>query len=50
MIQFFLSPDLWANIFGGVVAAVVFALLVWLWNRRRRKTLEELIEIMGRAI
>jgi hypothetical protein len=50
MIQFFLSADLWANIIGGVVAAVLFTLAVWLWNRQRRKILEELIEIMGRAI
>jgi hypothetical protein len=50
MWEFLASSDLWANIVGGVVAALLFALLVFLWNLRKHKILKDLTEIMGRAI
>ncbi len=50
MCEFLRSSDLWANIVGGVVAALLFALMVFLWNLRKHKILKDLTEIMGRAI
>jgi hypothetical protein len=50
MIDFFCSADLWSNIIGGVVAALLIALVAYLWDRRRHKILKELTVIMGRAI
>lgn len=52
--EFFLGPDLWANILGGFVAAILFAIATYLLDLRKQskkhKTLQELIEIMGRTI
>jgi hypothetical protein len=48
MEQFYL--DLIANIVGGVAAALLFALIVYIWDQRRRRTLKELVDIMGKAI
>ncbi len=42
--------ELWANIIGGVVAALVIAGLFWLKERRKHRILKELTEIMGKAI
>jgi len=50
MIEFLCRPDLWANIIGGVVAAVFIALIAYLWDRRKHRILQELIEIMSQAI
>ncbi len=54
MIEFFRGTDLWSNIVGGVVAAILFAVLVYLTDRRKdqrkHRILSELTEIMGRAI
>jgi len=50
MIEFLLSTDLWANIIGGVVAALLIALAAYLWDWRRHRILKELTVIMGRAI
>ena len=50
MIEFLSSPDLWANIIGGVVAAGLVTLMAYLWDRRKHRILKELIEIMSRAI
>lgn len=50
MCEFLRSSDLWANIVGGVVAALLFALMVFLWNLRKHIILKDLTVIMGRAI
>lgn len=50
MKEFLCSPDLWANIIGGVVAAALIAMIAFFWNRRKQRILNELIEIMSRAI
>ena len=50
MKEFMFGVDLWANIVGGVVAAVLIALAVYLRDRRKHRILRELTELMGRAI
>ena len=50
MCEFLLGSDLWANIIGGIVAAVLISLVAYLWNVRKHKILKDLTEIMGRAI
>src|SRR6478672_580065 len=42
--------NMWANIIGGVVAAGLIGLLVYVRDRRKHRILKELTEIMGRAI
>ena len=50
IIDFLISADLWANIFGGIVAAIIFAWLVSLRDKKKHRILHELTVIMGRAI
>jgi hypothetical protein len=50
IIDFLKGSDLWANIIGGVIAALVFGFLVSIRDRKRHKILRELTEIMGLAI
>lgn len=50
MIEFLRGSELWANIIGGVVTAILISLGVFLWNQRKHWILKELIEIMGKAI
>ena len=50
MVKFLLSSELWANIIGGVIAAGLITLIVYLRDRRKHKIIQELIEIMGEAI
>lgn len=39
-----------SNVVGGVLAALAFAGIVWLKDRRKHRILKELTEIMGEAI
>jgi hypothetical protein len=48
--EFICGVDLWANIVGGVVAAGLIALAVYLRDRRKHRILRELTVLMGRAI
>ncbi|MHB8088417.1 MAG: hypothetical protein ACYDH2_09255 [Anaerolineaceae bacterium] len=50
MVTFLASSELWSNVVGGIVAAGVLAGIAFLWDRRRQRTLQELIKIMGQAI
>jgi len=50
MIAFLTSSELWANIVGGIVAAGVLAVMVFCWDLRKHRILQELIGIMGQAI
>lgn len=54
MREFFFGYDLWANIFGGFLAAVLFALASYYLDqrkeKRKHKILKELIDIMALAI
>lgn len=45
-----LSPGLWENVWGGVIAAMLYAVIVAVLNLYRQYTLQVLIQIMGRAI
>lgn len=48
--EFLGSAELWANIVGGIVAAIAVAVLFWLKDRRKRRILDELAEILDRVI
>jgi hypothetical protein len=48
--NFFISTELWANIFGGIIAALVFALLVQIWNIKIKELQKKFIVIMDKAI
>ena len=50
MYEFLIGADLWANIIGGVVTAILLALVAYLWDLRKQKILKKLTDIMGRAI
>jgi hypothetical protein len=54
MREFFQGPGLWENICGGFLAAILFAVVSYLLDQRKEKrkhqTLQELIDIMGKAI
>jgi len=50
MCEFLSSADLWANIVGGIVAGFTVAGAFRLRDRRDLKILNDLTEIMGRAI
>jgi hypothetical protein len=45
-----LSPGLWENVWGGVIAAMLYALIVAVLNLYKQFVLQVLIQIMGRAI
>ena len=47
MCEFFGSYELWSNIIGGVVSAIIITGLIYLWNYRKRKIVNELKTIMG---
>ena len=47
---FFTSSELWSNIIGGIVAAIIFALLAYLWDYRKQRLYKQLTDIMGKAI
>lgn len=50
MSDFLESSELWFNVIGGVIAGVVLALLVWLWNWNKRRHIKDLIKLEGKSI
>ena len=54
MREFFQGPGLWENICGGFLAAILFAVVSYFLDqrkeKRKHKILQELIDIMGKAI
>jgi hypothetical protein len=48
--EFLVSPDLWANIVGGVVAAIVLGFIAWVWRQYREWRVRQLGDLMGRII
>jgi hypothetical protein len=49
-INIIFSSGLWENIWGGVIAAMLYALIVGVLNLYKQFILQALIQIMGRAI
>jgi hypothetical protein len=49
-IEFFTSADLWANIVGGVAAAIFLGIIAWVWRQWRERRVRQLGDLMGRMI
>jgi hypothetical protein len=49
-VEFIISSELWANIIGGILAAVIIASFTKYRDFRKPRTMKELIAIMGVAI
>lgn len=50
IIEFLASADVWANIVGGIVAAVVLGFIVCIWRKYREWRIKQLGDLMGRII
>lgn len=50
IIEFLSSADLWANILGGIVAAIVLGIIAWVWRQYREWRVKQLGDLMGRII
>jgi hypothetical protein len=50
IIGFLGSADLWANIVGGIVAAIVLGIIAWIWRQFREWRVKQLGDLMGRII
>ncbi len=50
MCDFLFSSELWSNIIGGIVAALVLSGVYWFINSRNRRNINMLIEIEGESI
>jgi ascorbate-specific PTS system EIIC-type component UlaA len=50
IIEFLASADVWANIVGGIVAAVVLGFIACIWRKYREWRIKQLGDLMGRII
>lgn len=50
IILFLASSEVWANIIGGIVAAIVLGIISWGWRHYREWRVKQLGEFMGRMI
>jgi hypothetical protein len=50
VIEFPTSADLWANVVGGIVAALFLGIIAWGWRRYREWRVRQLGDLMGRII
>ena len=50
IIEFISSAELWANIIGGIFAAIVLGIIAWGWRQFREWRIKQLGDLMGRII